>query len=62
MNGNKKRLNLTVRDGFKKKAAELATKRRRSISALFEDLIDQEELRGGPRAMEEAGHYGRKKK
>jgi hypothetical protein len=38
----KDRLNLTVLPDFKEKAAELASKRRRSISALFEDLIDEE--------------------
>ena len=38
----KERLNLTVLRDFKEKAATLAKKRRRSISALFEDLIDEE--------------------
>jgi hypothetical protein len=38
----KERLNLTVRDDFKRKAAELASKRRRSVSGLFEDLVEQE--------------------
>jgi hypothetical protein len=39
---NKGRLNLTIREEFKRMAAELAKKRRRSISALFEDLIETE--------------------
>jgi predicted transcriptional regulator len=38
----KQRLDLTVTEEFKKKAKRLARKRRRSISALFEDLIESE--------------------
>ncbi len=41
----KERLDLTVRGDFKKKAAELAGRRRRSISGLFEDLIEEEARR-----------------
>jgi hypothetical protein len=41
----KERLDLTVRGDFKKKAAELAERRRRSISGLFEDLIEEEARR-----------------
>jgi hypothetical protein len=41
----KVRLDLTVRRDFKKKAAELAERRRRSISGLFEDLIEEEARR-----------------
>jgi hypothetical protein len=38
-------LNLTVEKEFKKKAGRLARERRRSISGLFEDLIEEEEER-----------------
>lgn len=54
----KERLNLTVRDDFKTKAAKLADQRRRSISALFEDLIDEE----WERAEMPRNHSGQKGK
>jgi hypothetical protein len=57
----KERLNLTVRGEFKRKAAALANRRRRSISALFEDLIDEECSRNA-RADERPGDYGSKKR
>jgi hypothetical protein len=41
----KVRLDLTVQQKFKDIARELAKKRRRSISALFEDLIEREMIR-----------------
>jgi predicted transcriptional regulator len=56
----KERLNLTVRDDFKNKAATLAEKRRRSISALFEDLIDEEWERTGRSKEEPKIDYGKK--
>ena len=39
---DKKRLNLTVVEDFKVKALVLASKRSRSVSGLFEDLIEEE--------------------
>jgi hypothetical protein len=41
----KVRLDLTVQQRFKDMAREMARKRRRSISGLFEDLIEQEKFR-----------------
>jgi len=41
----KVRLDLTVQQRFKIMARALARKRRRSISGLFEDLIEEEMLR-----------------
>ena len=41
----KVRLDLTVQQKFKEIARELAKKRRRSISGLFEDLIEREMIR-----------------
>jgi len=41
----KERLDLTVQPKFKKLARQLAKKRRRSISALFEDLVEEEIIR-----------------
>jgi hypothetical protein len=41
----KVRLDLTVQQRFKDMAREMARKRRRSISGLFEDLIEQEKSR-----------------
>jgi hypothetical protein len=38
-------LNLTVRERFIRLARELAKRRRRSVSALFEDLVEEEETR-----------------
>ncbi|MEY2500564.1 MAG: hypothetical protein QOI07_898 [Verrucomicrobiota bacterium] len=58
----KERLNLTVRDDFKSKASKLADKRRRSISALFEDLIDEEWNRTARSAEHPEDGYGKKKK
>jgi hypothetical protein len=43
----KARLNLTVIPDFKRKANKLARERRRSVSALFEDLIEEEWKRAG---------------
>jgi hypothetical protein len=42
---NKVRLDLTVQRRFKEIARDLAKKRRRSISGLFEDLIEEEMIR-----------------
>jgi hypothetical protein len=41
----KESLNLTVGRKFKKLAERLAKERRRSISGLFEDLIEEEKQR-----------------
>jgi len=41
----KVRLDLTVQEQFKRFARELAKGRRRSISGLFEDLIEEEMIR-----------------
>jgi hypothetical protein len=38
----KERLAITVRRGFKAEARTMAKRRRRSISGLFEDLIEAE--------------------
>jgi hypothetical protein len=38
----KVRLDLTVQQRFKESARDLAKKRRRSISGLFEDLVEEE--------------------
>ena len=56
----KARLNLTVIPDFKRKANKLARERRRSVSALFEDLIDEEWQRTG-KAAAAAGKKSRKK-
>lgn len=45
MEDGKETLNLTVRANFKRRAAELAKRRRRSISGLFEDLVEEEASR-----------------
>jgi hypothetical protein len=42
---NKVRLDLTVQRRFKEIARDIAKKRRRSISGLFEDLIEEEMIR-----------------
>ena len=41
----KVRLDLTVQQRFKEMARDMAKKRRRSISGLFEDLIEEEMIR-----------------
>ena len=56
----KARLNLTVIPDFKRKANKLARERRRSISALFEDLIEEEWQRAGKPAAG-TGKKSRKK-
>lgn len=43
--GEKESLNLTVERKFKKLADKLAKERRRSISGLFEDLVEEEKQR-----------------
>jgi predicted transcriptional regulator len=45
MPSTKVRLDLTVQRRFKEIARDLARKRRRSISGLFEDLIEEEMIR-----------------
>ena len=37
----KEKLNLSVREEFKRLAERLAKERRRTVSALFEDLLEQ---------------------
>ena len=56
----KARLNLTVIPDFKRKANKLARERRRSVSALFEDLIEEEWQRAGKPAAG-TGKKSRKK-
>lgn len=51
----KTRLNLTVIPDFKRKANKLARERRRSVSALFEDLIEEEWKRAGKPTAAAAG-------
>jgi hypothetical protein len=50
----KARLNLTILPDFKRKANKLASERRRSVSALFEDLIESELQRAGKPQQERA--------
>jgi hypothetical protein len=45
MPSTKVRLDLTVQHRFKEDARKLARERRRSISGLFEDLIEEEKVR-----------------
>lgn len=54
----KKRLNLTVRPDFKEQAKQLAKARRRSVSALFEDLIEAEWKRLQSKIQEATDAYG----
>ena len=43
--GKKARLDITIRPEFKEMARQMAKERRRSISALFEDLLEAENKR-----------------